>query len=469
MAERAVWTTPECPFDVEYDRHALDDIRRAVSEAFFSFPRGGVEIGGILLGKWSDGRLTISGSASLDCEHASGPSFTLSERDRDRLAELIASHQAAGAQVGGWYHSHTRSGIFLSDADREIHRTFFPEPWQVAFVLKPDTTRPTRVGIFFHDAAGDMRSDAAYNEFALDAVAALPTIPGVSPASQVVVDASPPRPLVVSTAPRVSAPLPSAPLPLVSMPTTPPIAPIAEHELPPADPPMRSARAEALPSFLSVKPPRPRRWPKIAIPLALAAGLVGLAVWKRDLWMPRVMAMTGGQPAGQSTKSSATGAALPAPAALGLNTIDTDGELQIRWNRNSPAILQASGGILRVTGGPPSLVNTTLDQAHLLSGVMTLSRQAEQVDITLSVNEPDGRAVTEATTFAGALPERKAVAEGAPRSNPDESAAELAKMRTELDAEIQRNKKLQKDVDFLAKEMRTQQRTRLNNQAPDKK
>ena len=35
----------------------------------------------------------------------------------------------------GWYHSHTRSEIFLSDADLEIHNRYFPEPWQVALVL----------------------------------------------------------------------------------------------------------------------------------------------------------------------------------------------------------------------------------------------------------------------------------------------------------------------------------------------
>jgi proteasome lid subunit RPN8/RPN11 len=458
MAERAVWSTPECPFVVEYDRQALDDIRRAVSEAYFSLPRGGAEIGGILLGKWTEGQLIISGYAPLDCEHASGPSFVLSQRDREKLAALIASQQSAGAQVAGWYHSHTRSGVFLSDADQEIHGAFFSEPWQIALVLRPDTTRPTRVGIFFRDAAGAMRCDAAYNEFAIDPIAAPPGIPGVSPASQVVVDADALRPLVTSTAPRVP---PQAPAPYTH-PT------VSDGEPGPTRAPipaMQSTGAETLPLFLPLQKTAPRRWIKIAIPIALAAGLIGLIVWKRDLWMPHAMAM----PGAPATPAASAPAGVSSPAALGLNTLDADGQLQIRWNRNSPAILQASSGTLRITGGPPSLATTTLDYAHLLSGVMTISRQSERVDITLSVSQRDGQAITEATSFAGALPERKPAAESAQREKPADAAPEMAKMRAELDAEIQRNKKLQKDVDFLAKQMRTQQRTRLNNQAPDKK
>src|SRR3954462_6908221 len=85
-----VWGVPECPFLIEYSARVLDDIRLAVVDAFFSLPRGGAEIGGILLGRWDDGRLSITEYAALDCEHATGPSFTLSARDAIRLSELLA-------------------------------------------------------------------------------------------------------------------------------------------------------------------------------------------------------------------------------------------------------------------------------------------------------------------------------------------------------------------------------------------
>ena len=125
-----IWSVPQCPVTIEYSRRALDDIRLAVVDAFFSLPRGGAEIGGVLLGKHLDGRLVISGHASLECEHATGPSFTLSPRDHNRLVALLAAAQRnpEGMQPVGWYHSHTRSEIFLSDADRDVHDLYFPEP-----------------------------------------------------------------------------------------------------------------------------------------------------------------------------------------------------------------------------------------------------------------------------------------------------------------------------------------------------
>ena len=39
------WSVPECPFTIESSARVLDDIRLAVTDAFFSLPRGGAEIG----------------------------------------------------------------------------------------------------------------------------------------------------------------------------------------------------------------------------------------------------------------------------------------------------------------------------------------------------------------------------------------------------------------------------------------
>ncbi len=221
MAEQATWKTAECPFVIEYATRVADDIRLAVLDAFFSLPRGGAEIGGLLLGKWEDGRLVISDFAPLECEHAFGPSFTLSPRDRAGLAELIASKQGAGAQVAGWYHSHTRSDIFLSEADRDIHYEFFPEPWQVALVMRPHAIVPTRAGFFFREADGSIREGASCLELTLEALepkpslSAAPGIPGISPASQMVVDAVP--------APAARQPE-AAPPPAPNTPPPPPVA-----------------------------------------------------------------------------------------------------------------------------------------------------------------------------------------------------------------------------------------------------
>ena len=158
----ASWSAPPCPFEIRYSPRVLDDIRLAVVDAFFRAPRGGVEIGGVLLGDFEAKLLRITGYAPVECEHAFGPSFTLSERDQERLAEL------SGPRAVGWYHSHTRSEIFFSDADQEIHRRFFPKSWHIALVLRPHTFQPMRAGFFFREAGGSIRGEASYAEFVLE-------------------------------------------------------------------------------------------------------------------------------------------------------------------------------------------------------------------------------------------------------------------------------------------------------------
>jgi hypothetical protein len=138
-----------CPFAIEYPAELLEQIRLAVMEAFFAIPRGGLEIGGVLFGRYREGSLQIDAFRMLQCEHAAGPSFTLSEGDRVRLRELLASTAAEGLHPVGWFRSRTRSEISLSGADIGLHNTYFGEPWQVVWVLRPEVTRPMCAGFFF--------------------------------------------------------------------------------------------------------------------------------------------------------------------------------------------------------------------------------------------------------------------------------------------------------------------------------
>src|ERR1051326_7027780 len=96
--EQAIWTAPACAFPVVYSLRVLDDIRLAVMDAFFSLPRGGAEIGGVLLGSYQDGQLTIADYEPLECEHAFGPGFMLSDRDKGKLAEMLAAERPEDVQ-----------------------------------------------------------------------------------------------------------------------------------------------------------------------------------------------------------------------------------------------------------------------------------------------------------------------------------------------------------------------------------
>ncbi len=132
----AVWQAPGCAWTVEYPPALMERVRRHVLEAFFAVPRVGAEAGGVLYGAHEGACVRITAFRPLECEHRSGPSFTLSPADHARFAELVAATSGAGAAVG-WYHSHTRAEICLTPEDLELHQRYFPEPWQVALVLRP--------------------------------------------------------------------------------------------------------------------------------------------------------------------------------------------------------------------------------------------------------------------------------------------------------------------------------------------
>ena len=166
----ATWSAEECPFAIEYSQKALDDIRLAVVDAFFSLPRGGAEIGGILLGRLEEQRVQILDYAPIECEHAFGPGFTLSPTDQERLGDALRQTFPGGLRPVGWYHSHTRSEIALSDADLDIHNRFFSERWQVALVLRPSTLQPTQAGFFFREPDGSIHAQSSYHEFVVEAL-----------------------------------------------------------------------------------------------------------------------------------------------------------------------------------------------------------------------------------------------------------------------------------------------------------
>src|SRR5581483_6559070 len=163
------WQVPECPLLIEYQPSVMDEIRLAAVDAFFSLPRGGAEIGGVLYGRRAGSAVCIQAFRPIECEHAMGPTFVLSDKDKTRLQEqLDASAQdplLAGLEIVGWYHTHTRSEIFLSDLDLEIYSRFFPESWHVALVVRPMGMKPTRAGFFFRERDRSVRSSASYHEF----------------------------------------------------------------------------------------------------------------------------------------------------------------------------------------------------------------------------------------------------------------------------------------------------------------
>jgi proteasome lid subunit RPN8/RPN11 len=166
--EHGCWSASECSLQIEYSSPVLADLDRDAIEGFHRLKRGGVEVGGVLLGTKNDRTVTILDYRPFHCEHALGPDFVLSGRDHEALAALLESLRAdPKLQVVGWYHSNNRSHIHLSRADLEVFDRRFPEPWQIALLLKPDSFAPTKAEFFVREEDGSIRADSSHREFSL--------------------------------------------------------------------------------------------------------------------------------------------------------------------------------------------------------------------------------------------------------------------------------------------------------------
>jgi proteasome lid subunit RPN8/RPN11 len=442
------WSVPECPFTIEYLPRVMDDIRLAVVDAFFSLPRGGAEIGGILLGRQTDTRVTIAECVPMECEHAMGPSFVLSAHDEARLQALLdkSKPDPSGLRPVGWYHSHTRSEILLSDADLVIHKRFFPEPWQIALVFKPHTFQPMRCGFFFRGADGVVRANRSYKEILLDAMP-LRTMPnGTTPPAQgaaasmqragehsaQIIDVAA-NPLELG-APEAAEPLPASAAPLTA------------------------------PTF-GITPPSRRGSKVTTAVLAVAAGLaVGAVVYMtRQAWLP----------APQPTTVSAA-------APVTLSATDSGGQLQIRWDRSAAAVQQGTGGMLTILDGSPVPRQIHLDADHLRNGSFTYERDSGQVDVTLTIARPGGAPVRAVVGFMGKMPAASAADPQFTRLKKDladqmEENHKMQKMLADQSLLVSQATQMKKEltaanarIATLTKSLAEQQRKRMGAQDPGK-
>ncbi|HEY1554196.1 MAG TPA: hypothetical protein VGF94_05145 [Kofleriaceae bacterium] len=110
------------------------------------------EIGGVLVGELlrdaAGPYLRID--TTIDALHAEekGAELTFTHATWDHIhKEMDGKHK--DKRVVGWYHTHPGFGIFLSDRDQFIHKSFFNLPFQIALVYDPKSREH---GVFtWHD------------------------------------------------------------------------------------------------------------------------------------------------------------------------------------------------------------------------------------------------------------------------------------------------------------------------------
>jgi len=161
--EHAFWTSP-AGFTVTYSLTVFHEIDFQVNEGYRRIPHGGIEVGGLLFGRLKAKSATIEAFRMIECAHASGPSFVLSDSDLTRLREQIAAsktdRELEGLEAVGWFIAHTRTPLSMNDREAALFDELFPGPGKTMLLVKPERFKPTRFAFLVRGVNGAVDRDA---------------------------------------------------------------------------------------------------------------------------------------------------------------------------------------------------------------------------------------------------------------------------------------------------------------------
>lgn len=162
-----IWEVPGKPISIQLSLDVVDRLQQDVMRGFGALPRRGVEVGGILLG--SSSIVEPSSAATVvrvedyllvPIQYKRGPSFRLSPED---LQTFQAAVKLSRSPVG-YFRSHTRDGVGLSEEDLDLLSKSFPEPATIALLIRPFATKPSVAGFYFKEQ-GAFQNGAPLLEF----------------------------------------------------------------------------------------------------------------------------------------------------------------------------------------------------------------------------------------------------------------------------------------------------------------
>ncbi len=402
----------------------MEEIRAFACDELLQLSHGGNEVGGILFGTRHEDLIRILTWRPMACEHAQGEVLRLSYNDRMNLAvQLEMARQnpdLKDLRPVGWFVSHWRGDVSLSDSDLEIYNGFFPEAWQAALVIYPKGSGRAQAGFFMREADDKVQSEASYQSFELaplnppapatrvavappPEVAAPQSSPPAKPKEPEVAKPRPKQPEELPEhsvqapafqppayeAPAVQSPAVQAPAyeapafeaPAVQAPAfqspafQPPVLQPPAYETPAFQPPVYEAPAVQAPplqapSFqIEEQLPTRERW-FWAIPILLALGIAGFMLYQRQ--------------------------APSANASIALRASSEGQTVQLAWDTNSRAIRDSFRGEIEINdGSKSSQVSLTSDQLH--AGKMSYLRQSGDVGFALTVYPANGDPIHDST------------------------------------------------------------------------
>jgi proteasome lid subunit RPN8/RPN11 len=413
------WSVAESPITIEYSLVVVEEIRHEVAEGFQKLSRGGIEVGGLLYGVREAQAVRIMAIRPSVCEHSNGPAFRFSERDRSALREQIRQDQEdprlEGLVCVGWYVSHTRTEITLSESDQEIFSAFFAQPWQVTLVVRPSRGGNMRAGFFVREPDGAVNATRSYLEFTFPdrlttvfdhrgdhrgsfAEHKAPERRGVQRVTE------PPAPAAqdVRRYPRSSAPVSSITTPLFGEPES---------------------------------TPEPAEF----------AGLAKLRSAKKWFWLAAAVIVI----AALAVAGARYFSVHPANETIALSVLERDGQLDIEWNRTAAPVAKAVRGTLEIADGRQTRT-IPLAPSELALGRFLYSRNTGDIQVRMSVEAANGSKVQEASRFVGPPPSKKDAEElKALQQRRDALEAEVARLKQSNDQQAQRIQQLERTLKIL--------------------
>jgi hypothetical protein len=240
----------------------------------------------------------------------------------------------------GWFVSHTRGELAMTQGDVEMFSIYFREPWQVTLVIRPGRGSAMRAGFFGWEPTAPRVITATSTFHRLSGVIDAPAR-GDRGDSRAGFRTLPPPPASSLRAPR-------------------PTASVFEG-------------SQYMPTPI---PAERKKWPWLVGGLAV---LAVLAFFGLQFYAPTAP-----------------------PEALGLVMTEAQGQLQIQWSNSSKSIVRATKGTLTITDGT-AVERVALTRGQISDGRYLYTRKGGDVEVRMEVEGSAG-SLAESSRFFGRPP-----------------------------------------------------------------
>ena len=391
---------PDANVKILLSLEAIDRLAAAAMEGFKAVPRRGLEVGGLLLGRVEGDCVVVEDIEAVDSEHQRGPSWLLSEKDKQLLSATIArvNDDANGLRLVGLYRSQTRAGFAPADEDVTLMREYSSGDRPVFLLVKPEAVGRS-TALF---AAGNgLQAISGIFPFRARLGGSVP--PAFTPARGISAPPTPPPP--AADTPRIEThqdQLPAGHVPRLST------ARVMEGLAQDVDRQPAGWHEPVRRQGLSLLEPVNQHEPTgmfsrilwmVVILLCAGAGGYGLARW----WTAQPRRQVAG------TQS------------IALHAIWSGTNLHLQWNRDAPLIRQANRGILWIDDGMHRR-HLDLKAEDLTNGSIQYWPSSSDVEFKLEVFTPGGGASESIRALSVPLP--PAAAAPAPMPEPAPPATE---------------------------------------------